>query len=119
MHRTLVTTVLMAISLVFSAPALADRDHDHRWKDRDHHYDGRHDHRNHGRHHKHKQHRRDMRIVDRHVTVIRDAPRYRHSFHHEEHHRYHDHRYRDHDYHGNSVPLVSIAGIPVITVRID
>lgn len=113
MHRTLVTALLMAISLVLAAPVLADRDRDHRWQDRDHHYDERHDHRNHGRHHKHKQHRRDMRIVERYITVF-DAPRYRHSSRHKERRHYHD----DHRY-GDSVPLVSVAGFPVITVRID
>lgn len=106
MLRLIVTHVLQTLGLAFAAPADRDRHHGHRWPDRNHYHDGRHDHRNHGRHHKHKRHARDARGVERHVTVIREAPRY---------HPRRESPRRDHD--PSDAAPTGVAGEPAVTAR--
>lgn len=122
MQRHIFITLLCTLGLALATPALADRDHKHgpRWQERGGHdypgHDRRHDSRKHGDRHKPKHVQRDRYVSERRITVIRDVPRHAPPRRVERHDDYRG--YRD-SHRSRNVPLVSIGGVPVVTVKVD
>lgn len=100
MKRLLLASMLAALTLVMSLPAMADRDRHHGG----HHYsyDRHHDRGKHHRKHHHKKHHHKA-----HRRVV-------------EHHYYDERRPRHRDYRGHSdIPLVSVDGYPLVRIQVN
>ncbi|MFC3283283.1 hypothetical protein [Litchfieldella rifensis] len=113
-YTTLLTGLLLGMALAFATPALADHERRSGYHQPSHHHYHGHHHKG-GRHYRaphyarhYRHHHRPSRIIEKHV-IIHEQPRYlppRHG----DHHYYHR---------SSSVPLVTVGGYPVVTIRVD
>ncbi|GGX99330.1 hypothetical protein GCM10007160_28710 [Litchfieldella qijiaojingensis] len=112
MRYTRLTALLVGIglALALSTPALAEHDRRGGYHQNFHHH-------YHGQHYKgdrfhrsprhggwHRRHHRPSRIIEKHV-IIHEEPRYLAP--------------RRHRHHSTSVPLVTVGGVPIVTIRSD
>ncbi|GHE22146.1 hypothetical protein [Halomonas urumqiensis] len=126
MKSLLMILAVVAMSVMISLPAMADRHRHGGHKPQVHHHYHHHDHRaergkHHRRHHAKAPHRyRQHRSVSRRGIGQRD---YDHGKHwHRDRPRYHDYRRDDRrrDYRGHTdIPLVTVGGYPVIRVQVN